>query len=175
MAKQHEEYKGYIITPGITMPAQGIYDYDVFESMRDFEADYSPVTSESSRDAAIAWVDRVTGTVTRVGATWWSEYDYTESPAPFISPTARQAVERMPQQEQDIFRMTAALVDFEGSELKDKVNEVLSKISALGITPPELSDKEKQDVGTAQGNIEREMLKHAMSEEEYERFKADIT
>lgn len=171
--KNYEEHKGYIIAPGITMPAQGIYDYDVFESMRDFE-DGKPATTERSRDQAIAWVDRVVATGVRAGATWWSEYDYTESPAPYVSPTARAAVARMPQDAQDLFRMVAALDQTDEPELrKSRTNEILAKMQAAGITPPFIPPDYEE--GVTVGAIEKALLEQYMSSDEYSRFLADIS
>lgn len=171
--KNYEEHKGYIIAPGITMPAQGIYDYDVFESMRDFE-DGKPATTERSRDQAIAWVDRVVATGVRIGATWWSEYDYTESPAPYVSPTAREAVARMPQEAQDLFRMVAALDQTDEFELrKSRTEEILAKMQTAGITPPSVpSDYES---GVTEGAIENAILRKYMSPDEFSKFRDEIT
>lgn len=52
----HEEYKGYIIAPGITMPAQGIYEQNVYVSLDALERGES-VHEASSLEEAKAWID----------------------------------------------------------------------------------------------------------------------
>lgn len=52
----YQEYRGRIIAPGITMPAQGIHDYDVYVDYDAFELGLSDYTAESLEDAK-HWVD----------------------------------------------------------------------------------------------------------------------
>lgn len=51
-----EVYKGWIINPGITMPAQGIYDFNVYLTRDDLRED-EPRHIASSLEDARRWID----------------------------------------------------------------------------------------------------------------------
>lgn len=52
----YEEYKGWYIAAGITMPSQGVFEYNVYASI-DMYFSKNPAHEASSRDEARAWVD----------------------------------------------------------------------------------------------------------------------
>ena len=58
MPEKYREYKGYILVPGVTMPRQGIYGWDVFNTMEDYEKGKPPIYMSSSYDEAKLWIDK---------------------------------------------------------------------------------------------------------------------
>lgn len=62
--RKYEDYKGYIIAPGITMPSYDIYEYEVFENFGQYEEHVSVHTAESETEAK-QWVDRATDGLAR--------------------------------------------------------------------------------------------------------------
>lgn len=52
----HEEYRGYILAPGVTMPSYDIYETEIFENLEQYRAGNPVHTSESDGEAK-AWID----------------------------------------------------------------------------------------------------------------------
>lgn len=57
MAVEFEIYHGYIIAPGITMPAQDIYEAEVYEGWEQYREGIAAHSSESVIEAK-QWIDR---------------------------------------------------------------------------------------------------------------------
>lgn len=55
--EKYKTYKGYIIAPGVTMPAQDIYEYEIFENFEQYE-EHNPVHTAENETEAEQWVDR---------------------------------------------------------------------------------------------------------------------
>ena len=52
----YEEYKGFYLTPGITMQAQGVFEWNVYKSVEDVVMD-KPLAVFSDKYEALGWVD----------------------------------------------------------------------------------------------------------------------
>ena len=52
----YEEYKGYYLARGITMPSAGVHDWNVYTSIGDVAAE-NPLQVCSGKGEAIRWVD----------------------------------------------------------------------------------------------------------------------
>ncbi len=56
----YEEYKGYYLGRGITMPAQGIFEWNVYASPEDVARE-EPLQAFEDKEGAMEWVDERTG------------------------------------------------------------------------------------------------------------------